>query len=144
MPVNPVFFSIIPYNKEEHGHQRKWGLSTNRPSYNQPVFVERCITDVRRICIRTREDSMTTEQPVYRMLTDEELSSMLQAASGSKELATTFWRPLTDFPVRLTKEGNYSQAQGLLFHLLRKCQAVAPAHFLKIHKLYFPLTEKAD
>ena len=77
---------------------------------------------------------MTSELPNYRRITDEELSSMLQAASGSKELATNFWRPLTDFPVRLIKEGNYSQAQGLLFHLLHKCQAVAPAHFPKIHK----------
>jgi hypothetical protein len=77
---------------------------------------------------------MASELPNYKKVTDEELASLLLASAGSKELAAAFWRSFTDYPVKLLGEGNTSQAQGFLIHLLHKCQAVDPVHFGEIDK----------
>jgi hypothetical protein len=77
---------------------------------------------------------MTSELPNYKKVSDDELASLLQAGSGSKELAANFWRAFTDYPVKLLGEGNPSQATAFLIHLLRKCQAVDALHFNEIDK----------
>lgn len=77
---------------------------------------------------------MTSDLPNYKKVTDDELASLLLTGAGSKEQATAFWRSFTDFPVRLLSEGNPSQAQSFLIHLLHKCQAVDPVHFGEIDK----------
>lgn len=77
---------------------------------------------------------MAAESPLYVKLSDAELVARLQAAAASRELATQFWRSLTDYPISLLRDGNVSQAQALLLQLLYKCQALAAQDYLKIHK----------
>ena len=77
---------------------------------------------------------MTSDLPLYKKITDDELLAKLRAALESKDLATQFWRSLTDYPIALLREGNSSQAQTLLLHLLHKCQSLAPLDYPKIHK----------
>ena len=77
---------------------------------------------------------MTPELAQYKKITDEELTSALQAATASREAATQFWRSVTDYPNSLLREGNVAQAQVLLLNLMNKCRSLTPEAYPKIHK----------
>jgi hypothetical protein len=78
--------------------------------------------------------TMTPELAQYKKITDEELTSALQAAIASREAATQFWRSVTDYPNSLLREGNVAQSQVLLLNLMNKCRSLVPEAYHKIHK----------